>query len=451
MRPKPPIFSDHATPADHLPPQATEPNERPKRARIDGSVGTPGPSTNPTPLKAAQDIIESHIVSLRDGIATLLLDRGREYLTLSHKLFSKNRNQLRMEKDEAYVPVSARVNFKLQCMKEVEELPELTELQNRVNYLVTEMQSKAKACILDLIKVEKTQLQLLINQLYCDTIYQATNLFLVANDQDPTQVHPTAIAIITAHWEDLLKHTTLDDDAFLELYRTRHQLATLPDATNDLAIMPHVATIKRTLQSLFVLSWDEYLSQARENELCITLKKRAKETILEKHTEDATMTADAELPADHQQLKDLIRAQAKDLAKKMIHKKVASQVQAALKNSGRGHHDGASNKKKSGTSRNRSRSRQRQPKSPRHQPNNRNPTTRSPSPQPRHRNRNRNRNRTSNHSRSRQHHQRPKNSDTEAVDADNDSHDANSNCRNRRSNSRDARKQNGGRRTRNRS
>jgi hypothetical protein len=47
-------------------------------------------------MVAENDII-SHTSSLHEGLATLLLDKGKKILALKHKLFLKERNISRME------------------------------------------------------------------------------------------------------------------------------------------------------------------------------------------------------------------------------------------------------------------------------------------------------------------------------------------------------------------
>jgi hypothetical protein len=72
--------------------------------------------------------------------------------------------------------------------------------------------------------------------------------------------------------------------------------------------------------------------------------------MLASHTEDATMDIDAEIPADRQQLKDLISHEARAMAKKMIDSAVEEKLKAmqmpVSKNAGRGQQrPGASTKR----------------------------------------------------------------------------------------------------------
>jgi uncharacterized protein YdaU (DUF1376 family) len=55
-------------------------------------------------------------------------------------------------------------------------------------------------------------------------------------------------------------------------------------------------------------------------------------------TEDAAMEADAEVPATHQQLQDLIQCEATKIANKRIQQEITALRKAALrKNNQRGH------------------------------------------------------------------------------------------------------------------
>ena len=330
--PAPTATTAAAAPVDnHTIETAASADSTNKRARIDPSVAPTSNKHVQSPLQVATTFVESHTESLRAGIATLLLDRAREYLSLAHKLFLKSKNLSRLEKDEDYIPGSARVNFKLQTLKEAEELPEFIELQSTVANHVSDFQATLKKSIIDLLKIEIKVLQDELNRVYCKSIYSTVSLFHVAQRADPNQAHNTALAILETHSEALLKHTTLSSAAFQTLYHQENQINGLAPAPEDTNAQHH-AEIKRAIESAFVSSWDRYLEQASENELTISLKKQAKTVLLAKKTEEATMDVDAELPADRQQLQDLIKQQAEAMAKKMIKNEVANQLKAATKN-----------------------------------------------------------------------------------------------------------------------
>jgi len=327
-------------------------DERNKRASIDPTVAPPGIKTNVSPLAAARESIVRHVESLRPEIANLLLNRGKEYLALGHRIFLKERNAKRMEADSDYIPVSARVDFRLTATKEAEELPEFTQLQDQAKIAIKEMQVALKTVIIDTAKLEAKALQDKWNKHFCESVFMATTLFNTAQGVDTAHTHYTVVRLVARH-EALLKHTGLSKEEFVALYCTMMQTGNLtqeepPDDTGD---TQRIRALARALMAVFPLAFDEYLCKTRKNELSLSLKKTAKEQLLSLKSEEATMEIDAELPADRDQLKDLIRREAESMAKKLIQKEVAAALNTTTqaKNSTRGQSaQGASNKKKNG-------------------------------------------------------------------------------------------------------
>jgi hypothetical protein len=54
---------------------------------------------------------------------------------------------------------------------------------------------------------------------------------------------------------------------------------------------------KRALVQIFAARWDLYLKMQKDNELCLSLKKKAKEALQVKSTEEVAMELDTEVPA----------------------------------------------------------------------------------------------------------------------------------------------------------
>jgi hypothetical protein len=120
--------------------------------------------------------------------------------------------------------------------------------------------------------------------------------------------HIVALAIIAQYESTLLKHCGMTSTQVTALYRTVNTVPADVLVTSELA-RPR-STIRRTLESVFTTPWDYYLNKHKENELSIYLKKKAKEAPAIQATEDVAMEADAEVPATHQQLQDLIQREA---------------------------------------------------------------------------------------------------------------------------------------------
>jgi hypothetical protein len=345
------ILDEHQPRGRPAPNDETPPNiDNRKRVYIDTSIATTSDKLQLSPLRAAEEFIVSHTASLRNEIATLLLDRGREHIHLAHKAHSKDRNRSRMEADDTYIPVSARVDFRLQAVKEAEELPEFHQLQNRAAEVIKEKQVALKKLVIDTLKLERKVLQEKLNKHFCESIFMATKLFLTAQGVDTAQSHNVVAHLLEQHGETLLKHTGYNVEGFAALYKATLQVGDLPPVTAAAHNSQHIGCIKRAIESVFVLSWDRYMSQVKENELSISLKKEVKEQLLWRKTEDATMEIDNELPADREQLRDLIRREAEIMAKKLVCKEIDAKLDMA-KNTKRGQAvKGASNKKKNDSS-----------------------------------------------------------------------------------------------------
>jgi hypothetical protein len=317
------------------------------RARIDNSVATPGQVKTFSPLRAAEDFIKSHIESLREGIAPLCLDKGKKFLSLQHRYFTKAKTVIRMEQDDDYVPISARVDFKVKALKEAEELPEFIELQNETKALIKTHQQSLKLLIIKSCTIEEDYLDNAVNRHTAESIHAIVSLFLVAQEVSTSCTDAVALAILEDHGESILRHVGLEPSAFIILYRSTLQVNPVLERA---APAPSHSPISTALNAIFNLSWDHYLRQEKDNQLAISLKKQAKEVMLASHTEDATMDIDAEIPADRQQLKDLIRHEARAMAKTMIdsavEEKLKSMRMPVSKNAGRGQQrPGASTKR----------------------------------------------------------------------------------------------------------
>jgi hypothetical protein len=99
-----------------------------------------------------------------------------------------------------------------------------------------------------------------------------------------------------------------------------------------------------------------YAKQVRDNELCIAIRKKAKESLKANATAEAAIVLDAEVPAPQQQLRDLIQREAGKIADakcSALHNELAklkkSMNSRNSKNTGRGqdkNKKGASQKKK---------------------------------------------------------------------------------------------------------
>jgi hypothetical protein len=195
------------------------PLSRNTRSRVDPSVQTPGFQVQ-SPIMVAENHIISHTSSLHEGLATLLLDKGKKIIALKHKLFLKERNISRMEDDATYVPVSARVKFKLQAWKEAEASPELATIATQTAGIITTFQLQLKNQIIQNIRLEQTVMTAQLNNLFVEALAADTSLHLISLGKSSNNTHIVALAIIAQYESTLLKHCGMTSAQVTALYRT---------------------------------------------------------------------------------------------------------------------------------------------------------------------------------------------------------------------------------------
>jgi hypothetical protein len=213
----------------------------------------------------------------------------------------------------------------VKSLKEAEELPEFIELQNETKALIKAHQQSLKMLIIKSCTIEEYYLDNAVNKHTAKSIHVIVSLFLVAQELSTSRTDAVAPTILEDHGESILIHVGLEPSAFISPYRSTLQVN---PALEQAVTAPSHSPISTALNPISNLSWDHYLRQEKDNQLAISLKKQAKEVMLASHSENATTDIDAEIPADRQQLKDLIRHQARAMAKKMIDSAVEEKLKA---------------------------------------------------------------------------------------------------------------------------
>jgi hypothetical protein len=219
--------SDNQSPAmapTQAKPTQADPTGRNVRARIDNSVATPGQVKTYSPLRSAEDFIKSHIESLREGIAPLCLDKGKKILSPQHRYFTKANTVIRMEQDDDYVPISARVDFKVKALKEAKEIPEFIEIQNETKSLIKTHQKSLKLLIIKSCTIEEDYLDNAVNKHTAESIHDIVSLFLVAQEVNTSRTDTVTLAILEDHGESILRHVGLEPSTFISLYRSTLQV-----------------------------------------------------------------------------------------------------------------------------------------------------------------------------------------------------------------------------------
>ena len=334
---------------------------QPKRTRFDATT-TPG-KKKISPLSAAHAFVYSHVASLRDGIADLLHIQGKEFCYLMHRLKSKTDAIAKLEKNDDVIPISAKVGFNLQVIKEAEELEEFKELQNQTNTTVAKFQKELKKHIIEAAKIEQQTMINMVIKHYCKSIHSTVKLFLQAQGCPTTQAHSVVSTLLELYSNVLLEHVTILLQDLHAAYKATFTLDTFPiietpqvavdsdsedpPLTNAQVYARENAEIKRAIESVFCTSWSTYLQQVKDNQLNLSLTKSAEQLLKTEATENTTMEIDEEPSVEPEKLKDLIRKEASTLATKIAQKEINKQlILHGIKNDTRGQ-GSASQKKKS--------------------------------------------------------------------------------------------------------
>jgi hypothetical protein len=364
-----------------------------KRVRIDTTANKGGPSKSPMAHATAH--ILDHVASLQPQIATILSRLAKQHLLLLSKLYHRMKQVEKMESDADFIPRSARVNFVLNLSKTAEQDAEFPALRDECLRIVEETQKSLKNQIIAATKIEIKILKLELQKDLAGAVHIAIKAFLLAEDKD-TEIPPEKMGstLLDRYHETLLSHAHCLLADFCPIYCTQNGITDLPNpydvpdnarrfanraTQNDVSdsiylpqmqdteppappIAPPVrsatedsiaSNLKRTLESVFIRTWDIYLGHSKANAVNSALKKLSIEHFDSKATESAAMEIDMEPPATRTQLDSLIQdsvtKQTKKLQREMttIRAELSKTKSKPSKNLQRGSLPSASNKKKS--------------------------------------------------------------------------------------------------------
>jgi hypothetical protein len=183
------------------------------------------------PLQASQEHIQSVTSTLLPGLATLLKETSTNHISSSHQMSLKEKNVARTEADNEYVPVSARVAFKLQAWKEAEESTEFTNLTTETNNIVKAFQLNLREYIIKNIKLERDVLRVKIRQELCESLFSFVELYVEALRSEPQFTQEIVLSILQANGTALLRHVPGTVQDFTILDSTVHNVPTEIHAT----------------------------------------------------------------------------------------------------------------------------------------------------------------------------------------------------------------------------
>ena len=294
------------TPTAGQPRTAEQGTDRQRRARIDPIMATPGESFSP--LQTALQHVSSHTASLQPGLSGLLEEKGKEIITLRHKIYQKEFSLSKLEADASKIPRSARLKFELTAPQSVQDEAEFKQLQEDSKGIVIEYQQKLKGNIIKGLKMTIKAMKMNLAEEYARALAQVISIYHVAQAVAPNCNHPTALKLINDHRAAVLHEIECDD--FEATYIKVNNVDNLTPETR-LLVNDRSIEIARTIELIFSRPWDRYKTAHTDKQLVLTLQRHAKEITLQEKTEAATMIVDQELPTSREQLQELIAKQVK--------------------------------------------------------------------------------------------------------------------------------------------
>jgi hypothetical protein len=334
-----------------------------KRTRFDATaqIGTETQSA----LAIANEHISLHVSSLQPGIASILQTLGKDILVSRKRIFDKDRQIFKMDSDADYIPNSAKIDFTPKVSQAMEQSIEYLALRDASLAATKAYQLQCKDFIIQALKIDIKSLQDALLRELAKAISLTTKAFLIADGKENLNLQRLANTILDRHHEVLLSGLNVTLQDFRTVYMTANGLTALPDpimpannlphgqaqaeyaaafvayeqalAAHDSIVIPppeppleppaaltptdpaqqETNRIFRTLESIFVRPWRLYQDSRSRNERALALKKLSNEVFTESATETAQMQIDLEVPADRQQLHELIRKQADDATKQL--------------------------------------------------------------------------------------------------------------------------------------
>jgi hypothetical protein len=127
-------------------------------------------------------------------LAPLIEETGKNFLSLAHTMFLKDQNITRMEEDQDYVPVSARVSFRLQTWKEAEASPNFATLNSEMAALVKTFQLQLNQQSIATIKLEQSVMTTKNLKELCEPMLLIVELFMESLGKNPEFTHEMVLA-----------------------------------------------------------------------------------------------------------------------------------------------------------------------------------------------------------------------------------------------------------------
>jgi hypothetical protein len=348
-----------------------------KRTRIDTTANTVVEIDNSTavapkktPSEAALAEVKAAVALRPDATQEVALDVLKTHLKLKTKLQDMTNATERMS-DDAFLPRSARFDFKLASNPDVMETEEFKNLDTAMK---ADTEAFSKLCKTRIMEVQELVLKGTKEDLRKHFYLGLKRIAIMLLNEHATYTDdkpcPYALFVCWMTTESdrisnmtFYSNSTTKDQcglafaAGIDGFTEGTELSLLVVKPEDLVIFIKIRDeAKKIIQAVFLTAWNTIENKKTENVTNLRLKKAAIDMLVKEKTEATVMEIDAEASADPQVLRDLItegikRATA-GLTKEINKLQQTVQRSNPAKNSNRGassSQQSASSKKKTGT------------------------------------------------------------------------------------------------------
>jgi hypothetical protein len=355
-------------------PGAPAQQPRLKRTRIDTTANTvieidksAAVAPKNTPSEAALAEVKAAVALRPDATQEVVLDVLKNHLKLKTKLLELLNSKQRMD-DDAFIPRSARVDFKLTSSPDIMETEEFKLLDSTMKAASVAYSKQCKETIMEVqaMVLQGTRADL---KKHFFLGLKRIAIMLMSEHATYTDDKPCPYAKFI-FW--MTKETDrITQDVFVANETSRLQCATVfgmaiegneggatptVDPADHLFYLTFRDDAVKIVKAGFLTAWTTIETKKAEASTSLRLKKTAVDMLEKEKTEAVTMEIDAEPSADPKVLRDLINEGVKNATAKL--QKELSKLQQTVqrstnpKNSNRGassSQQSASSKKKKGT------------------------------------------------------------------------------------------------------
>ena len=290
------------------------------------------------PSGLAESLIKSSVASLHPEIANIVERLGKEHITLLSKLDNKKKQHQRMNDDPAFIPRSARLDFKINVSKRAQTSAEFIQLESDTKAEVDQCIGKLRALVVRATKVEITSIESELKEHIVTSIRLIVKALMISQ-HDKSNVDIKVATITLQHIDTLSVNAKMSFREFSALYKSIHGLESYPPTipTENLTldqmdnsdsfvltgligsqyrapppVQSYITEFKELFENVFILSWSQYKIQQDKNEIALELKKLSTNYFAERETANTVITVDSEPSADKPELGNLIEKKTRD-------------------------------------------------------------------------------------------------------------------------------------------